>query len=224
VDTATRSAVTVGTTATPYELDPWNATDCGSEITSMLGVIPAEMTESHAFAGGGETVTHTLAFGIPRIGRRRDDLRFAEDENIAAVIPLTRDGTSYANGITAIGAGTGSAAPQVTLAADDGRLRRVAVYQDQHITSTDVLKPIAQRVLTAKQQMGGAAQIVITNHPNAPLGAVGVGDDILVQFIAGWAAGQAIWHRVTSVTLAPDTGLTTLATARSDSFSYAPTA
>jgi hypothetical protein len=224
VDSSTHSAVRVGTTATPYELDPWNAVDVGSEISTMLAVIPAEMTESHAFAGGGETVTHTLSFSVPRAGRRRDDLRFAEDENVAAVIPLARDGTAYANGITAIGTGTGSAAPQVNLSVDDGRLRRVAVYQDQHVTTTGVLKPLAQRVLAAKQNMGGAAAVVITNHPNAPLGSVAVGDDILVQFVSGWAAGQAIWHRVTAVTLEPQTGLTTLTTARSDSFSYTPTA
>lgn len=222
VDTATHSAVRVGSAATPYELDPWNAADTGSEITTMLGVIPAEMTEAHAFAGGGETVTHTLSFGVPRVGRRRDDLRFAEDENLAAVIPLTRDGSAYANGLVAIGAGTGSASPQVNLAADDGRLRRVAVYQNQNVTTTAVLKPLAQRVLAAKQNMGGAAQVVLTNHPNAPLGSVGVGDDILLQFVAGWAAGQSIWHRVTAVTLEPETGLTTLTTARSDSFSYVP--
>jgi len=223
VDAAAHSAVKVGTTATPYELDPWNAVDIGSEIATMCGVIPAEMSETHAFTPDGEGVTHALAFGVPRLGRRRDDLRFAEDENIAAVIPLARDGTAYANAVTGIGSGTGSAAPQVTQAIDDGRLRRVAVWQDQHITSTDVLKPLVARVLAAKQQMGGAASIVLTNHPNAPLGSVGVGDDILVQFAGGWDAGQAIWHRVTAISLAPETGLTTLSTARSDSFSYTPT-
>ncbi len=223
VDSATHSAVKIGTTATPYELDPWNAVDIGGEITTLLGVIPAEMTESHAWAGGGETVTHTISFGLPRVGRRRDDLRFVEDENVAAVIPLTRDGTAYANAVAGVGAGTGSASPQVTLAVDDGRLRRVSVFQNQNITTADVLKPMVQRVLAAKQNMGGAASVVLTNHPNAPLGSVGVGDDILLQFVAGWNAGQAIWHRATAVTLAPETGLTTLALARSDSFSYVPT-
>jgi hypothetical protein len=224
VDAATHSAVKVGTAATPYELDPWNAADIGSEIGSMLGVIPAEMTEAHAFTANGEGVTHTLTFGVPRVGRRRDDLRFVEDENLAAVIPLARDGAAYANAVTGIGSGTGSAAPQVSLAVDDGRLRRVAVWQNQAITTASVLKPMVQRVLAARQNMGGAAAAVITNHPNAPLGSVGVGDDILLQFASGWAGGQAIWHRVTAVALAPETGLTTLSLARSDSFSYTPAA
>ncbi len=224
VDTATHSAVIIGTAAAPYELDPWNNTDCGSEISTLLATIPAEMTEAHAFTANGEAVTHTLAFGIPRVGRRRDDLRFVEDENVAAIIPLARDGASYANGVSATGSGTGSAAPQVTLAVDDGRLRRIAIWQDQRITTTDVLKPMAQRVLAAKQNMGGAASAVITNHPNAPAGSIATGDDILVQFVSGWEAGQAIWHRVTALTLEPETGLTTLTLARSDSFSYTPTA
>lgn len=224
VDATTASTVRAGTTAQPYELDPWNNTDCGSEMNTLLGACPAETTEAHAFAGGGETVTHTLSFGVPRVGRRRDDLRFVEDENVSQVIALARDGTAYANGVAGTGAGTGSASLVAQVALDDGRLRRVATYQNQAITTAALLKAKINQVLAAQSQLGGAAQVTLSNHPNAPVGAVGVGDDILLQFVGGWLAGQAIWHRVTAITLTPETGLMTLTTARSDSFTYAPAA
>lgn len=68
VDDTTQSAARLGTAAQRYELDPWNLTDCGAEMTNLLAACPAETTERHAFAGFGETVSHTLAFGVPRIG------------------------------------------------------------------------------------------------------------------------------------------------------------
>ena len=222
VDSSATSAARIGGGDQPYELAPWNSTDIGQEITTLAKVVPAEMAEAHAFADDGESVSHTLTFGVPRVGRRRDDLRFTEDENLAAVVPLTRDGAYYANAVAGVGAGEGSAAITAQAALDDGRLRRVATYQDQAITGTDVLRGVLNQVLAARLKMGGAAQAEIINHPNAPSAAVGVGDDILLQFTSGWAAGQQIWHRVTAVTLKPETGRTTLTLARSDSFSYAP--
>lgn len=224
VDATTASTVRAGTAAQPYELDPWNNTDCGSEMGTLLGACPAETTEAHAFTASGETVTHTLSFGVPRIGRRRDDLRFVEDENMSGVVTLTRDGAAYANGVSGTGAGTGSASLTAQVAVDDGRLRRVTTYQNQAITTAALLKAKLNAELAARQNMGGASQVTLTNHPNAPIGAVQVGDDILLQFAGGWLAGQAIWHRVTAITLTPDTGLMALTTARSDSFTYASAA
>ena len=224
VDSAAASQVRVGTAVQPYELDAWNNTDCGAEMGTLLAACPAEAVEAHAFTASGEAVTHTLSFGVPRACRRRDDLRFVEDENVGEVIQLTRDGAAYANGVAGTGAGTGSASITAQVAVDDGRLRRVTTYQNQAITTAALLKAAISKQLTARSQMGGAAQVTITNHPNAPIGAVGVGDDILLQFVSGWLAGQAIWHRVTAITLTPETGRMVLATARSDSFAYAPAA
>jgi hypothetical protein len=236
VDAATHSSARLGTPAVaahgsvaavaaqPWEMAPWNLTDVGQEITRLAGTIPADMTESHAWAPGStEQVNHTLSFAVPRAGTRRADLRFVEDENMAAVVPLTRDGSAYANGIAGAGAGSGSTTIAGQVAVDDGRLRRFGVYQDQGVTTIGALKPLLSRELAARQNMGGAASVTIANHPNAPLGSVSVGDDILLQFTSGWLGGQQIWHRVTAITLNPATGIQTLTTARSDSFSYAPT-
>jgi hypothetical protein len=235
VDATTHSAARLGTPAVaahgtvaavaaqPWEMAPWNLTDVGQEITRLAGCIPADMTESHAWAAGGEQVAHTLSFAVPRAGTRRTDLRFVEDENMAAVVPLTRDGSTYANAIAGGGAGSGSTTIAAQVAVDDGRLRRAGVYQDQGVTSVTALKPLISRELAARQNMGGAASVTLANHPNAPLGSVSVGDDILLQFTSGWAGGQQIWHRVTAITLEAATGVVTLTTARSDSFSYAPT-
>jgi hypothetical protein len=50
------------------------------------------------------------------------------------------------------------------------------------------------------------------------------GDDILITVMNGWLAGQSIWHRIKSFTYDTATRTGTLTLARSDSFTYQPSA
>jgi hypothetical protein len=222
------NGVQVITALAPYVLAWYNATDCGQELTNLAQTAPFDMSESHAWTDSTQNaVSHRLILGYPRIGNREQELRFVEGENITALVDVSRNGASYANEILGVGAGTGSAAIRAAVGSPDAnRLRRCGSVVNQAITGTNQLSVIAQKALTSLQApLGGQiASCTWQNHPNAPLGSFMQGDDILITVMNGWLAGQSIWHRIKSFTYDPATRTGTLTLARSDSFTYQPSA
>jgi hypothetical protein len=159
---------------------------------------------------------------VPRLGGRLTGLRFCEGENIVQAATTTRDGSKYANDIIGLGAGSGSAQVRAQAAnANTGRLRRSYVYTDQTANTVARVSVKAAKILAAMQNIDTVTQIVIKNHPNAPWGSFGPGDDIPVMLAQGWR-NTTIWSRITQMTQDPTTDLMTLTLARSDSFTYMP--
>lgn len=222
------AGVPVITALAPYVLAWYNATDCGQEITNLATTAPFDMSESHAWTDATQNaVSHRLILGYPRVGVRQQSLRFVEGENITALVDFSRNGTSYANELLAVGAGTGSAAVRGVVGSPDSfRLRRCGSVVNQTITDVNQLSVLAQRMLTTVQSplAGQIGSCTWLNHPNAPLGSFAQGDDILVSVKNGWMAGQDVWHRITAFTYSPATRTGTLTLARSDSFTYQPSA
>jgi hypothetical protein len=222
------AGVPVITALSPYTLAWYNGTDCGQELSNLAQSAPFGMSESHAWADAGQnTVSHRLVLGYPRIGTRQQNLRFVEGENITALVDVSRNGVDYANELLGIGAGTGSAAVRTTVGSPDPyRLRRCGSVVNQMITDAGQLSSLAQRMLTTLQAplAGQIGSCTWLNHPNAPLGSFAQGDDVLISVKNGWLAGQDIWHRITSYTYNPATMTGTLTMARSDSFTYEPSA
>jgi hypothetical protein len=227
--TNTRKAYAAGVpvlqvrTVTPFELHWWNSTDIGSEIGSIRDEAIFDWREVHTWGDASRnTVHHQMVFGVPRIGRRLTGLRFAEGENIVEPVTMARDGTKYANNVVGLGAGTGSAQLRVTAAdASTGRLRRTFVYTDQTAYTNARISAKAAKVLTAMKNIDSVTSVVVKNHPNAPFGSFGPGDDIPVMIASGWR-NTTIWSRITAMTQDPTTDLMTLSLARSDSFTYQP--
>ena len=206
-------------TAQPYSLAWWNGTDCGQEIASIQAEAVFDFYERHTWNPDRSGVIHQLLFGVPRVGSRRSDLRFAEGENIVQAAAITRDGAKFANNVIGQGAGQGSAMVRQTAAVANGRLRRTIIYQNQTVTLPARMQAMASRVLAAVQNIDTPTQAVVVNHPNAPFGSFGPGDDIYVQLASGWRKA-GIWCRVTAMAQDPTTSLMTLTLARSDSFTY----
>jgi hypothetical protein len=205
---------------TPFELDWWNSTDIGSEIGNIQTEAIFDMRETHAWTDANRSgVRHRLLFGVPRIGTRRTDLRFAEGENIVEAISGSRDGSTFANHVVGLGAGQGKAQVRAEVAQVDGHLRRVFVYSDQTVKTTARMSSKAQKILTSRVGIDSPGSIVVLNHPNAPLGSYFCGDDIYVQWVTGWRS-TGIWCRITSISQDPTTSLVTLSLARSDSYTY----
>jgi hypothetical protein len=205
--------------ATPYQLAWWNGTDCGQEIASIQAEAVFDSYERHTWNPDRSGVIHQLLFGVPRIGARRSDLRFAEGENIVTAAQITRDGTKFANNVIGQGAGQGSAMVRQTASVPNGRLRRTIIYQNQTVTVPARMQAMATRVLAAVQNIDTPVSVTVINHPNAPFGSFICGDDIYVQLASGWRSA-GIWCRITAMTQDPTTSLMTLTLARSDSFTY----
>jgi hypothetical protein len=225
----TRKAYARGTsvwqvrTITPFELHWYNSTDIGSEMGAIRDEAIFDWREVHAWTDATRSaVSHQLVFGVPRIGRRKMTLRFAEGENIVSGTQVTRDGTRYANNIVGLGAGSGSA--QIHVNASDlntGRLRRTYVYTDQTANTNTRMSARASKILAAMKNIDTVTSITVKNHPNAPFGSFAPGDDIAVILTGGWR-NTTIWSRITQMTQDPTTDLMTLTLARSDSFTYVP--
>lgn len=194
-----KSGVHVGTFNEPYELVWWESKDCGDEIDSLASETPFDYIESHAWSG--DRIKHSLDFGVPRLGRRRDDLFFVQGENIDSVVAVTRDGDSYANEVIGLGAGEGRTMLRRTIAVREGKLRRSDIYTDK------LTKTSARMDSAIRKQLGQARatlrieSITVANHPNAVIGSWSLGDDILVRAEIPWLGEIAHWARVVSWSL-----------------------
>lgn len=203
-----------------YQLVWWEAPDCGDEIDNLAQQTPFDYREAHKWLDDG-TIEHRIRLGYPRLGRRRNDLRFVLGENLGAVPTPTREGDEFANEVYGVGKGEGSAALHVRIPQRDGRLRRCYVFTNSSAASADLLTQLARQELARRNPIEMLDSVVVRDHPNAPLGSWDVGDDILVQGELPWLGSFSLWCRITSETLSPDSGdAATLTLQRSDSFTY----
>jgi hypothetical protein len=217
-------AVTTKTTqqVVPFTLDWWNQTDIGSEISAIQTEAVFDWLEVHAWTDSQKTaIDHAVNIYYPRLGVKQTGLVFIEGENIQGAPQVTQDGTNFANKVFPIGAGSGSAALHGgSITANDGRLGRPVQYVDQTITTQARLTAIGRKILASKQNMDTISSFTIVDHPNAPFGSFGIGDDIFAVCTSGWRAGFSGWMRITQMDQNLSAGTMTLTTARSDSFSY----
>lgn len=208
-----------------YALHPHEGIDVGAKLDELAKQAPLDWREEYVWADAAKTdVRLRLRLGHPRLGRRREDLRFVEGENVDQLISITRDGADYANAVFARGAGEGSkqlAATVASVPAD--RLRRARALERGDATTAAVLRSLASEELGMSQHLDDVTSIVIDgSHPHAPLGSFEPGDDIFVQSRRGWRR-TGLWVRVLSMSFEPGANrpTVTITCARSDSFDYA---
>jgi hypothetical protein len=214
VSFTTSTGENVQFTAGPYTLMWYQTTNLGGEIDALAKSTPFEYREAHVW--NGDAIDHKLRLGYPTIGRRRQDLRFIVGENIQ-LIPKVDSGTDYASEALVLGAGTGRKMIRGTNARPDSRLRRVSVVTDSSLTSTTKANTLAGQEVLRCLGLADMTEVTIIDHPHAPLGSFDVGDEILVQTGAGWVDNLALWCRVTSMTISPDSlGVARLTILRTD--------
>jgi hypothetical protein len=201
----------------PYELNWWDAPDCGGEIDSLAKETPFDYMERHAW--DGDDITHEIIIGYPRLGRRRDDLAFIQGDNITNVVTPELDGDVFANEIVGIGAGEGAKSVHKSTAIDDGRLRRPYVYTAKDVTSSGRMDALIRGELQRRQQTLAITSVDVRDHPNARLGSWSVGDDVLIQATIPWLGDVDLWCRIVGWALTGDY-TATLSLARSDAFTY----
>lgn len=205
---------------TPFTLDWYNSTDCGQEITSIQQEAIFDWTEKHYWEDAAKTTMHhAIRFEAPRRGSRRTECRFVEGENLSQTSQVTRDGTTFANKVIGLGAGQGTRMIRSEVSENNGRIRRVQVYQDQTVKNTARMTSKARRVLRSLTNINTPTSVVVRDHLNAPFGSFTIGDDILVTLNSGWQ-NISIWCRITAMAQDPTTDLITLTLVRSDSYTY----
>lgn len=206
-----------GTSAEPYQLVYWEATDCGDELRSLASETPFDYVERHYW--DGDVIRHAVEVGYPRLGRRRDDLAFVQGDNITDVVAFESLSDDYANEVVGIGAGEGRATLRRSTAASDGRLRRTAVYTDKTVKTTARMDAFIADELTRRRGLLQITSVEVVNHPNAVIGSWEIGDDVLISADVPWLGEVDLWCRITGWSLTGEhTARLTLA--RSDSFRY----
>lgn len=191
------------TAAQPYELMWWQTFDLGGEIDTLAQSTPFEYREEHYWADADRTVVgHRLVGRHPRLGRRRDDLRFVLGENVD-VLPSATIGTDEdANDIIVLGAGEGRAMIRGRATVQNGALRRPVVVEDKTIRSVGAANSRAARELASRATVPGVARLLVRDTPDTPIGSWRVGDEIRVQTEMDWLDTD-VWARVVATKIRP---------------------
>lgn len=207
----------------PYRLDWWDPKDLGQEIDSLASATPFDYVEEHAWADATQQqVTHQIRLGWPRLGRRRDDLRFAEGENILDPLTGPSTGGSSANHILGIGWGEGQKMAHAIASVRDGRLRRTLVVTDKTAQQAGISALVQDMAARVRPGLD-VTSVRIVDHPNARISAIALGDDIRVQGLLPSYGPVDMWVRVLAITEADDTpGQAVLTTQRASAFLYNP--
>ncbi|MER5482636.1 hypothetical protein ABT024_05380 [Streptomyces sp. NPDC002812] len=204
----------------PWELAWWNSPDCGQALDSLARDTPFDWVETHTWTPDHSQVEHRLRLGTPRLGRKRNDLRFADGENIVAIARPEGLGDEYASEVIVLGKGEGRAMRRAQVYAPAGnRLRRVATVTDKTLSSASALRLRGTQELAGRTQALQIPAIQIADHANARYGSWALGDDIQVQVHVPWVGDVSLWHRIVSDEISAD-GTCTLTLKRSDSFHY----
>lgn len=206
------------TASQAFEIAWWSSTDCGQEMNTLASQTPFDYREAHTWQG--DDVEHRIVLGYPRLGTRRTDLRFALGENIAEVPGAARPSDLFCNESLGLGAGEGSAMKRVRIAQPDGRFRRPHKFSQPGVTDIDRLTQLCRMDLRTRNPDLDVTEVVVRDHPNAPLGSLQAGDDIYMTGRLPWLGAADLWLRITSRTWDMQASTATLTVARSDSFTY----
>lgn len=208
--------------AQPYELVWWEAPDCGSEVNNLARETPFDWVERCTWDATRTAVDHWIDIGYPRVGARRDDLRFATGENVLNVVPVEETDDLYASQVVLLGKGEG----RQTVRGYAGRplrkrLRRAAVIQDSTVPTTARANAFAGDELERRQALIDVTDLEVdARHINAQFGSYSVGDDIPLDVEVDWLGRLQQWERVLSITYSPDADAVRLQLRRSEAFRY----
>ncbi|OMH30660.1 hypothetical protein [Tersicoccus sp. Bi-70] len=202
VNFTTSAGEDVSFDAGPFRLAWWQTDDVGKTITDLAASTPFGYAERSAW--DGEDIVHRLELGYPGIGARRDGLLFEIGVNVTVVPAVSA--SEYASEVLLYGSGEGRTKIRSDrLTASTGRLRRVHVATEKAFTSRKAATDAARPILA---QVSGAATIdslTVVDHPMAPAGSFGPGDQIRVQGDPGWG-DLDLWMRITELTVNCDAG------------------
>ncbi|MER7937948.1 MULTISPECIES: hypothetical protein [unclassified Streptomyces] len=200
----------------PWELQWWDSPDCGQVISDVMTSAQADYLERHYWDGSKERILHHIDLGTRRLGRTRDDLRYAQGENIVEVATPSYQGEYFANNIYVLGKGSGAKMPRARVVVDDKRIRRAKTITRKSTANLKLLTEYGKKERARHSELLTIPSIAIRDHPNAPLGSWALGDHILLQVDIPWAGELALRHRVTAEEIDPAAGTAVLTLTRSD--------
>lgn len=187
----------------PYEVNWYSNQDLGQTINDLREAGPFEYRERTTWSG--DNLAHTLELGAPKLGVRREDLRFEIGVNITTQPTLSV--TDRFTEVIVYGAGEGSAQVHGSFSRPVApRVRRV-----QTVTYPDAVTPVWARahgwqVLedAAPRPAYSIDALTVADHSFARRTQYGIGDEIRVTGPAADGTDLDLWVRVTEITITDD--------------------
>ncbi|MET8696972.1 hypothetical protein ABZV65_31030 [Streptomyces bauhiniae] len=201
----------------PWQLQWWDNPDCGSTITDVMNLAQADYAERHYWDGAKEKILHHVDLGTRRLGRARNDLRFAQGENVVEVAKPNYQGETYASDVYVLGKGSGAKTARARVSAYDGRrVRRAKFITRKSTANVKTLTEYGKKELAKHTEQLTIPSIAVRAHRNAPMASWAMGDRILVQVEVPWVGELAIWHRIVAEEIDMEHDVAVLDLTRSD--------
>lgn len=191
--------------AVPYRIAWWEHHDLGQLIDDLAAQTPFDYREVTRWSG--EELVHRLELGAPKLGTRRDQLRFEVGVNVTIAPPVQE--RDYASEVIVLGAGEGRAMVRAAAVGNPGRLRRAVVVEKKDRKNKFIAGLNASSELRARAAEWVFDTLEILDHPSAPYGSFDTGDEIYVTGDAGWVQLDH-WVRVKEIATDCTTGKITL--------------
>lgn len=190
----------------PVLLANYATHDLGQVFKEMLEAGSIDYREAHTLSG--DTVTHDLVMGAPRLGRRRTDIQLMLGVNVTEVPSVMFDDEDFATEIAVFGAGEGPAMPRgfAQVQQRQDMVRKVQLITSKGIGRQATAQTSAEiRAKQARLDTGDVETVLVHPHPLAPLGSWENGDELWLSGDALWAGTIGMWVRVLSTTWEPGT-------------------
>ena len=200
----------------PYLVNYWTNTDCGALLGDLAQAGPFEFREQSAWEDASKVkLTRSLLVGAPRVGVRRDGLRFEIDVNVlgASLAPVHE--TVYTE-VSQLGAGEGSKQLRASVSASAGpRIRRVLAESNTDDRTKTAVEARARAALARVEPKAAGISfdsVTVRDHPHAPLSSFEVGDEIRLIGPFPGLGRVDVWLRVLERTTDVDDKTLTLKT------------
>lgn len=191
--------------AVPYKITWWENHDVGQLIDDLSAQTPFDYREVTRWSG--EDLTLRLELGCPRLGARREQLRFEVGVNVTVPPPVQE--SDYASEVIVLGSGEGRAMVRASAVGNPGRLRRAVVVEHKDRKRKEELETLARSHVKSRAAEWVFDSLQILDHPMAPYGSFDVGDEVFVVGDAGWVQLDH-WVRVLDITHDCTTGAMSL--------------
>jgi hypothetical protein len=199
-----------------YKLEWFADHDLDSNLNALAEDTPFDFHQTYFWTDSGQIQAH-VEFGVPVLGRRRENLRFVIGENILVKPGVDRAGEDYADEVYVLGAGEGASMIRGhAVATQRRRLRRVVTISDPGLSTLARANSVARSELAWRNRLGDISSVVVRDTDQAPLGSMGVGDEIYIGGRTDWVEVND-WFRILNIAIRPnDPNVMELALARSD--------
>lgn len=200
---------------TPFLLRDFETFDLGDTMSNLCENTPLEFIEENVWDAAHENVIHTIRFGYPGLGRRRQDLTFVIGDNVNPV-PIDPPENEYLSTVLGLGSGEGAAMIRSLVSrSGEHRIRRAGTFEDKSANTAAAISVSANAELRSRIGVDEVSNIDVRPEHVDTFQGLMVGDQIR---LTGDQPHRDVdmWVRVQTKTRTPDTGALSFGVTRVD--------